>query len=870
MKLPWARPFGGSLQPIDQSAPVTVQNCADEPIHIPGSVQQHGFFLLTDAEFEHIAVASDNAERFLGRPLKLILGARVEDLLDREVLGAIQLHRTGAAHTREGLVTYLGTFSLNGEAFSIVTHCLGSQRVIEFEIQERLVAAEMMNGVITNFVSTLGKIQTETELCNALAEQIAELTGFDRIKVYSFDDEGHGTVLAEVNNGNLPSYLHLRFPATDIPAQARALYTLNTVRIIPNANYAPSPLVTAKAQPQQTIDLSLSILRSVSPIHLEYMRNMGTLSSMSVSVITEGRLWGLVSCHHHEPKIVPYLVRSACDMLTRMAATQLNSFRTAEQLRQTLQLHAVQRSVLTTLAAEQDYLDGLMRQLDSVQQVTGAAGVALLVDGHITRHGEVPGDDTLLKLAAWLDAQPDRDVYASSHLSQEVKWADAVRENASGVIAVRISSVLQRYLLWFRPEVVKTVRWAGDPVKAAEASSQLTPRHSFEEWKEVVRGRAEPWTPMEIDSASDFHAALTTIGLRRAEEAVELGEARFQRLTQALPIKVFTADDDGRLSYVNERWNKSGLLGSGRWFEQPNIHPDDAVLAAQRWQQSVAENTSFEAEVRVLGDASAPERWNFVRAVPFQRAGAERAGWIGTFIDLTESKERELALRMSEKLALTGRMTSVIAHEINNPLAAITNLMFLLRGTLKDDSAAITYIAMAESELERISGITKQTLRWNRETSEVSESFRAGTMVDDVLRLFAGKIRNRQIAVAVTGDRSAELHGVLGQLRQVLANLVSNAIDAAPVSGHVTIEILHSAEHVGFAVTDDGHGIEYAVQQRLFEPFYSTKGDLGNGLGLYISREIVERHHGTIAVESEPGHGATMRVTLPATPAVAP
>ena len=177
---------------------------------------------------------------------------------------------------------------------------------------------------------------------------------------------------------------------------------------------------------------------------------------------------------------------------------------------------------------------------------------------------------------------------------------------------------------------------------------------------------------------------------------------------------------------------------------------------------------------------------------------------------------------------------------------------------------------MAESELERISGITKQTLRWNRETSEVSERFLAGSMVDDVVRLFAGKVRNRQITLRLSGERETQIHGVLGQIRQVLANLVSNAIDAAPVGGHVTIAILNDGAHVGFAVSDDGIGIDDALQQRLFEPFYSTKGDLGNGLGLYISREIVERHGGAIIVESRPGQGATMRVTLPATPAVAP
>jgi PAS domain S-box-containing protein len=855
--------FGGRLpQSHPQVDDLSLQQCADEPIHIPGSVQQHGFLLVVDEHCEQVLVASQNAERFLGRPLRLVLGARLADFLDREVMGALHLLRSSTTQ-REGVVTYLGTFPVHGEAFSIVTHPLGDRRILEFELQNRLVATELMNSVITNFVTTLGRLHNEEELFRALAQQIAELTGFDRVMVYSFDDEGHGTVLAETNNGRLPSYLDLRFPSTDIPAQARRLYTLNTVRIIPEGHYTPSPLVGLPGEGARELDLSLSVLRSVSPIHLEYMRNMGTLSSMSVSILFGGQLWGLVSGHHAEPKIVPYVVRSACDMLTRMASTQLNSFRTAALLKQTLDLHAVQRKVLTTLASANNYLDGLVQQLDHVQEIANAGGVVLLVDGHITRHGETPDEAMVERLVNWLESHGNSDVHASSHLAMELDWAgeDAVRATASGLLAVRISSVRRRWLLWFRPEVVNTVRWAGEPEAKEMAAKRLQPRQSFAEWKEIVRGRSEPWTETEIESAQDFRNALTTIGLRRAEEAMELGEARFQQLTQSLPVKIFTADDEGRLTYVNERWEVSGLSSTGKWFEEATLFPEDAELCRLRWKHAVEENAPFEAEVR-LRSAPDAERWNFVRAVPFQRAGAGRAGWVGTFIDLTESKEREMALRMNEKLALTGRMTSVIAHEINNPLEAITNLMYLLRTELKQDGPAAGYIGMVESELERISGITKQTLRWNRETSDQSERFLAGAMTDDVLRLFAGKIRNRQITVHVAGNRDIALQGVLGQIRQVLANLVSNAIDAAPVGGHVSIQLLNEKSRTGFAVSDDGRGIPASVLQRLFEPFHSTKGDLGNGLGLYISKEIVERHAGTIDVVSSE-QGTTMTVWLP-------
>jgi light-regulated signal transduction histidine kinase (bacteriophytochrome) len=181
-------------------------------------------------------------------------------------------------------------------------------------------------------------------------------TGFNRILLYRFDEAGHGTVLCEQNDGTLPSYLDLRFPASDIPQQARDLYILNTIRIIPDANYVPSPLHGLDKRPLGSLDLSISILRSVSPVHLEYMRNMGTMSSMSVSIICEGKLWGLISGHHAEQRTVPYLVRSACDLLTRLVATQLTSLATSVSLQQMVHFHAVQRRMLTQMAAENNYL----------------------------------------------------------------------------------------------------------------------------------------------------------------------------------------------------------------------------------------------------------------------------------------------------------------------------------------------------------------------------------------------------------------------------------------------------------------------------------------------------------------------------------
>ena len=627
--------------PIDatKSLPsgTTLDNCADEPIRIPGSIQPHGFLLGLDEQYDHVVVASENAAEFLRLPLKLILNAPIKSLFQRELLLAIE-HQLCATQP-DGMVSFLGSFSLHGEIFSLMTHCVEGKPMLEFERQDRLVGAEMMNSVITNFVSTLSRLETQEDLCEAVTRQVAVMTGFDRVLLYCFDEEGHGIVLSEANSGLLPSYLDLRFPASDIPAQARELYVLNTVRIIPDATYTPSPLRTVAAEAPHILDLSLSVLRSVSPIHLEYMRNMGTLSSMSISIVSEGRLWGLISGHHAEPRMVPYLVRSACDMLSKLVATQLTAFRAASRLRTAMHLHGVQRQLLTYVAAANDYLSGLAQHMPELLQVTEASGAALWLEGRCERIGSVPPTPDVQRLVEWLDTKPGMELYETRQLSADLPWAADLADAASGLLAIRISDVRQRYVLWFRPQVIRTVQWAGEPIAKREITGQLHPRKSFESWRETFRGRSQHWNEAEIESAREFLSAMTTISLRRAEEEAELSNARFERLTQALPEKIFTTDDEGVLTFTNARWREQGLTDTGVWFGEGRLVPEDEKRLAIRWAESAATGKAIEEEIRIFAGPDRVPRWNLVRAVPVRRQSGARSGWVGSVVDLTDRRE---------------------------------------------------------------------------------------------------------------------------------------------------------------------------------------------------------------------------------------
>jgi light-regulated signal transduction histidine kinase (bacteriophytochrome) len=361
--------------------------------------------------------------------------------------------------------------------------------------------------------------------------------------------------VAEDRSDALPSYLDLRFPASDIPAQARELYRTNRLRIIPDAGYAPVPiepgLNPASGRP---LDLSQSVLRSVSPVHVEYMRNMGTMASMSISILVEGALWGLVSCHSKGPRRVPLQVRNACDLLTRMFSLQLAARERASEAEHRMRLGAIQTRLLAHMAGEDRFADGLLKNPEDVLALADASGAAIVTGDECRLLGATPPEREVRALHAWLATrQAGEDVFATDALAEAFPPAAAFEAAASGLLAISISQRNASHVLWFRPEVVQTVRWGGDPTKPAIPDPaggpvRLHPRRSFEIWKETVRGRSRPWSRVELDAATDLRNAVIGIVLRRAEELAALSE-ELQRSNKELEAFSYSVSHDLRAPF---------------------------------------------------------------------------------------------------------------------------------------------------------------------------------------------------------------------------------------------------------------------------------------------------------------------------------
>jgi len=351
-----------------------------------------------------------------------------------------------------------------------------------------------------------------------------------------------------------------------------------------------------------------------------------------------------------------------------------------------------------------------------------------------------------------------------------------------------------------------------------------------------------------------------------AESKLRETEQLFQQLTNALPAMVWTANGSGELTYCNDSWQEYfGLTPVDSWCHSAVMHLEDLSHVRRQWHDAMAAGKALELECRFLRAGDKAYRWHLVRTVPLRLDGS-RSAWVGTCTDIHTQKQREDSLRVSEKLAVVGRMAGAIAHEINNPLESLVNLLYLLRDNDTRVEPGRGLLEEADQQLFRISSITRQTLTFYRDKAALGD-IDCSALFDDTISLFRPKLLTRQIHPQITVEGRVHLQGITGEIRQVIINLVSNAIDASLPGGtlHLRAEIVTrpQGEYVQLQVEDSGRGIPESSRSQLFQPFFTTKGSLGTGLGLWVSKSIVDKHHGEIQIQSKPGK-TLISVLLPA------
>lgn len=511
----------------------TLTNCDAEPIHVPGAIQPHGVLLSMDSADPGLAVvmASANTESMLGVPVDDVLGRPLAALLGSDLAARVGA-RVAEGYPGDPMVVVLGrpvAGELGGREVDVRVHGSGARVVVELEAKPAGDVAGVGYRSARSAMTRLAAAGSLAELTGLLAREVRELSGFDRVMVYRFDEHWNGEVVAEEKRADLNPFLGLHYPATDIPAQARRLYELNPIRLIVDIGYRPVPL-TPILDPGTgaPLDLSHASLRSVSPIHVEYLSNMGVTASMSVSILVDDQLWGLIACHHYSgPHRPSHDARAASEFVTTVASHLI-----AHRERADARDAAVDtRTELTGLTArlnadEGDPLDALFAD-PSLLTVFGASGAAQMFDGVLRTRGIVPAPAVMQRIADLLNV-PDQYLSHTDHLAALDPELTRIADVASGVL--RVGTHGDRWGLWFRPEQRQVVDWGGDPTNKrlydAEAPEvRLSPRKSFDKWREVMHGHSLVWDPWQLEAAEELGRHINSLLLLRSREQVAMAES---------------------------------------------------------------------------------------------------------------------------------------------------------------------------------------------------------------------------------------------------------------------------------------------------------------------------------------------------------
>jgi two-component system, chemotaxis family, sensor kinase Cph1 len=398
-------------------------------------------------------------------------------------------------------------------------------------------------------------------LCDTLVDVVRGLGGHDRVMVYRFDADGHGQVVAEQCSPGQQPFLGHCYPATDIPQIARALYLKARVRVLADLEDAPVPLLPAlRPDSRQPLDMSLCHLRTMSPMHLQYLRNMGGVrATLTASLVRDGQLWGLVACHHATPRPVPLALRLALALLSEVASTRLAAIENYAQAQVALLVRRMEQRLIDATSSDGDWRVALMRNPRALLQPLEAGGAALVHQGEVQTTGAAPTPAEVRALVAWLDGQlpagPET-CWAHSALARANPALASLVPSACGVLAVRLSATGSDWLMWFRPEQLQTITWAGNPAKPMEGLDplQLTPRRSFEAWAELVRGTARPWGHPERVMARSIGSALSDLIVQVHAVRMLIAErqlAQIRATVGAATEPVLLAGGNGQLLFAN-------------------------------------------------------------------------------------------------------------------------------------------------------------------------------------------------------------------------------------------------------------------------------------------------------------------------------
>jgi len=546
------------VESVDPDERRRLEECVREPILTPGTIQPHGALLTVDPADLTIVHASENCAAILGVDARVILGRPL-----RDVVGDAWMTENTESLTGDAAVRNPVPLALNALRFETIVHRGGPLIVIEFEPELDDGDDDRSAVAVYGAMHRLARLRSHEGLWRATAHELCALTDFERVTIYSFHPDGHGEIVAEELPDDMEPYLGLHFPASDIPEQARQLYLTKLSRMIADNSGASSALLALEpegGEPPAVVDLSEAELRSVSPHHLQFMRNMGQASTLSLSLVREGRLIGMITLAHRTPHRVSYLLRQGLEVLANQVALQLSSMDEIDRL--TGQVHA--RSIRAQLVDQ----SGVRESTDSselaralfggdltVLNLIPANGAVLSLGGELSTVGTVPPGDELGPLVEWARVHVPTGTFSTESLPTEHPQLAARLHGVTGLLLANLPADGD-FIAWFRPEITEQVKWLGAQTPDNRVTP-LSPRTSFSAWTQSASGRSESWNGAERE-ADELSRDLAGALVRHAE--AKLATLALRDVLTGLPNRRYVMDRLGHALTQSARSGETTLL----------------------------------------------------------------------------------------------------------------------------------------------------------------------------------------------------------------------------------------------------------------------------------------------------------------------
>lgn len=504
-----------------KSREADITACDREPIHLLGRVQNYGALVAVSPDWI-VAHASANCGDLIGLSAEELIGTSLTDHIGPQAMHDLRSKMQTLSHVTTGARIFAFPLFEDDRLFDISIHSVDRFFVFEFEPRDG-VAPSLRNDAIM-VQALIARVQRHSSLeamTREAARAMRALTNFDRVMVYRFGPDGDGTVIAEALAPGMEPYLGLRYPATDIPKQARELYRRNLLRIIADVDGETSPVLPEVVEGSPLLDLSMATTRAVSEVHLEYLRNMGVQASMSVSIIKQDRLWGLFACHHSAPLHVDYERRTAVELFVQLFNYELSQLEMNEELQELDRARTLQDRLMAQLLGKNDLVDSIDYLSEQLSEEIEFDGLAIYSGNEYVAQGLAPTEADFSEIARFLNTRATGAVFATDRLSRYLGGSMPGNSGVAGILALPLSRTSRDYVVLFRREIVKSVTWAGNPEKATERSggtARLSPRKSFEAWKEIVRDSSATWTRPELRLAEAVRITLLEVMLKLSNQ----------------------------------------------------------------------------------------------------------------------------------------------------------------------------------------------------------------------------------------------------------------------------------------------------------------------------------------------------------------